>query len=129
MATGPRLDGAGTAKYNTLVDALAQLQKVHGMVERMAMEVRNMKPIGGLGMNFKRIAQPLASMLKAQFGMLSDQVTGMILIATRGGADGPKVRALREGVAQLRQAMEIQVNIVKTKHLVEEGAAEGAAAE
>ena len=129
MATGPRLDGAGTAKLNTLLDGLAQLQKVHGMVERMAMEVRNLKPIGGLGMNFKRTAQPLASMLKAQFGMLSDQVTGMILIATRGGADQPKVRALREGVAQLRQAMEIQVNLVKAKHLIDEEAEEEATAE
>lgn len=124
MATGPKLDGAGTAKLNTLLDALAQMQKVHAMVERMANELRNMRPIGMMGMQFKRVAQPLASMLKAQFGMLADQVTGMILVATRGGADAPKVRALREGVAQVRQALEIQVNVVKAKHLVEDGSDE-----
>jgi hypothetical protein len=127
MATGPKLDGAGTAKMTTLHDGLAQLQKVHGVVEKMAMEVRNMRPVGPMGLQFKRAAQPLAAMLKAQFGLLSDQVIGMILIATRGGGDGPKVRALRENVAQLRQAMEIQVNVVKAKHTVAEGAEEVAA--
>ena len=124
MATGPKLDGAGLAKMNTLVESLAQLQKVHGVVERMAMEVRNMRPIGPMAIQFKRQAQPLAGSLKAQFGMLSDQVTGMILIATRGGGDQMKVRALRENVAQIRQALEIQVNLVKAKHTVEEGAEE-----
>ena len=122
MATGPKLDGAGTAKMTTLLDSLAQLQKVHGVVEKMAMEVRNMRPLGPMGLQLKRAAQPLAGMLKAQFGLLSDQVTGMILIATRGGGDQPKVRALREGVAQLRQALEIQVNLVKAKHALGEEA-------
>ena len=115
------MDGAGTAKMNTLLDALAHTQKVHAIVERMANELRNMRPIGVMGMQFKRTAQPLASLLKAQFGLLSDQVTGMILIATRGGGDAPKVRALRENVAQLRQALEIQVNVVKAKHTIEDG--------
>ena len=124
MATGPKLDGAGTAKMTTLNDSLAQLQKVHAMTEKMANELRNMRPIGPMGLQFKRVAQPLAATLKAQFGLLSDQVTGMILIATRGGGDQPKVRALREGVAQLRQALEIQVNIVKAKHIVEDGSEE-----
>lgn len=124
MATGPKLDGAGTAKMTTLNEGLAQLSKVHAIVERMANELRNMRPVGPMGLQFKRTAQPLASLLKAQFGLLSDQVTGMILIATRGGGDGPKVRALRENVAQLRQAMEIQVNLVKAKHTIEDGAAE-----
>jgi hypothetical protein len=127
MATGPRLDGAGTAKMNTLLESLTLLQGVHSMVERMAMEVRNSKPIGPMGMNFKRVATPLASKLKAQFGMLSDHVTAMILIGTRGGPDQPKVRALREGVAQLRQALEIQVNVVKAKHTI--GEAQEVAAE
>ena len=126
MATGPKLDGAGTAKMTTLNDSLAHLTRVHSVVEKMANELRNMRPIGPMGLQFKRVAQPLAAVLKAQFGLLSDQVTGMILIATRGGGDGPKVRALREGVAQLRQALEIQVNLVKAKHTVGE-AAEAAA--
>lgn len=129
MATGPKLDGAGTAKMTTLNEALALLQSVHSIVERMAIEVRNSKPIGPMGLQFKRVAQPLAAKLKAQFGLLSDQVTGMILIATRGGGDQPKVRALREGVGQLRQALEIQVNLVKAKHTVEEHAKEPATTE
>jgi hypothetical protein len=127
MATGPKMDGAGTAKMTTLNDALAQLARVHSVTEKMANELRNMRPIGPMGMQFKRVAQPLQATLKAQFGLLSDQVTGMILVATRGGGDQPKVRTLREGVAQLRQSLEIQVNIVKAKHTIEDGAEEVAA--
>jgi hypothetical protein len=121
MATGPKLDGAGTAKMTTLTEALAQLQSLHAVVERMAMELRNQKPVGPLAPQLKRVATPLASKLKAQFGLLSDQVTGMILIATRGGGDQLKVRALRENVAQLRQGLEIQVSLVKTKHAQDDG--------
>ena len=128
MATGPKMDGAGTAKMTTLNEALAHLTRVHGVTEKMANELRNMRPIGPMGLQFKRVALPLAATLKAQFGLMSDQVTGMILVATRGGGDAPKVRALREGVAQLRQALEIQINIVKAKHTIEDGTEEEAAA-
>ena len=120
MATGPRLDGAGQAKMATLNDALAQLQSVHAVVERMAMEVKNAKPVAPLLPQLKRTAQPLVGQLKAQFGLLSDQVAAMLLAATRGGGDQMKVRGLREQVAQLRQALEIQVTLVKNKHSVEE---------
>ena len=126
MAAGPRLDGAGQAKLAALNDALAQLQKVHAVVERMAIDVRNMRPITSAIPQFKRIAQPLVGQLKAQFGLLSDQVAQMILAATRGGGDQQKVRALREGVAQLRQALEIHVTQVKAKHAIEEKEAEAA---
>jgi hypothetical protein len=121
MATGPRLDGAGQAKMVTLNDALAQLQSVHAVVERMAMEVRNSKPVAPLLPQLKRTAQPLVGMLKAQFGLLSDQVAGMLLVATRGGGDQVKVRGLREQVGQLRQALEVQVTLTKNKHTVDEG--------
>ena len=120
MATGPKLDGAGQVKMETLTNALAQIQQLHAVVERMAMEAKNMKPISPLVPQLKRVATPLASGLKAQFGLLSDQVTQMLLAATRGGGDQMRVRALREGVAQVRQALEIQVTLVKNKHTVEE---------
>lgn len=120
MATGPRLDGAGQAKMTALTEALAQLQAVHAVVERMAMEVRNQKPLGTMSQQLRRVATPLVGQLKAQFGLLADQVSGMILIATRGGGDQLKVRALREQVAQLRQALEVQVAQVKAKHTVDD---------
>lgn len=120
MALGPKLDGAGQVKMETLLNALAQIQQLHGVVERMAMEAKNMKPISPLVPQLKRVATPLASGLKAQFGLLSDQVTQMLLAATRGGGDQMRVRALREGVAQVRQALEIQVTLVKNKHTVED---------
>ena len=85
MATGPRLDGAGQAKLAALTDALAQLHSVHAVVERMAVEVRNQKPVGTMSQQLRRVATPLVGQLKAQFGMLADQVSAMILVATRGG--------------------------------------------
>ena len=121
MATGPRLDGAGTAKMATLDEALTIVQGVHAVVERMAMEVKNSKPVAPLLPQLRRVAQPLIGKLKAQFGMQSDQVAAMLLGATRGGGDQMKVRALREHVAQLRQALEMQVAVVKSKHLIEDG--------
>lgn len=120
MAAGPKLDGAGTAKMATLEDALPQLQKLHGVVENLAMAVRNNQPTLAYGPQLKRVGTPLVGLLKAQFGLLSDQVAAIMLIATRGGGDQLRVRALREGVAQLRTALEIQIAQVKAKHTVPE---------
>ena len=118
---GIKLDGAGTAKMVTLDEALALTQALHAVVERMAMDVRNGVPISGLMPALKRTGNPLAAKLKAQYGMISDQVTQMILGATRGGGGGDqvKVRSLREGVAQVRIALEIAVNKVKEQHAME----------
>ena len=113
---GLKLDGAGTAKMATLEDALAMTQALHAVVERMAMAVRNAQPISSLTPALKRVGTPLAAKLKAQYGMISDQVTQMLLFATRGGGDQVKVRALREGVAQVRTAIEIAVAKVKENH-------------
>ena len=38
---GIKLDGAGTQKMKTLEDALATMQQIHGIVERMALDVKN----------------------------------------------------------------------------------------
>jgi hypothetical protein len=47
-------------------------------------------------------------------------VSGLILVATRGGNEQRKVAALREGVGQLRSALEIATNKVYEQHAVEE---------
>ena len=114
-----KLDGAGASKMKTLEEALVSLQSVHGMVERMAMEVKNQKGVGVIPMQLKRIAAPLVGQLKGQFGMISDQLSTMLLVAGRGGGDQVKVRAYREHVAQIRTAIEMAQNKVKKDHGVE----------
>ena len=113
-----KLDGAGTQKMKTLEEALITLQQIHGLVERMAMEVKNKKPIGVMPMQLKRMAAPLVGMLKGQFGMIADQVSTMILVAGRGGGDQVKLRAYREHVAQIRTAIDMAANKVKKEHAV-----------
>lgn len=111
-----KLDGAGAAKMKTLEDALVALQSIHGMVERMAMENKNQRPLGVMPMQLKRIAAPLVGQLKGQFGMIADQMSTMLLVAGRGGGDQLKVRAYREYVAQIRTAIEMAQKKVKKDH-------------
>ena len=116
---GVKLDGAGTQKMKTLEEALLTLQTIHGMVERMAIEIKAQKPAGVLPHQIKRIAVPLQGQLKGQFSMIADVVAAMILCTGRGGGDQAKLRALREFVAQIRTALEIMVTKVKEQHAVE----------
>ncbi|HEX6051691.1 MAG TPA: hypothetical protein VFZ21_20630 [Gemmatimonadaceae bacterium] len=118
MATGPKLDGAGQAKLETLEEATAQLQRLHGIVERMAVAVRTQQDTAQFGAQIRRTGAPLAGLLKGQFGMIADQVTAMLLVATRGGGEQNKVRALRESVAQLRMQIEIAIARTKEKHTI-----------
>jgi len=89
------------------------------MVERMGMEVKAQKPVGFLPQQIKRIAVPLQGQLKGQFGMIADQVAGMILVAGRGGSEQMKLRSMRESVAQIRTAIEIAMSKVKEQHAEE----------
>lgn len=120
MSSGPQLDGAGLAKMATLEEATAALQRLHGIVERMAMAVRSQQNTAQFGMQLRRSGAPLVGLLKGQFGMISDQVTALLLVATRGGGDQAKLRSLRESVAQIRTALEIAVAKTKEKHAIEE---------
>lgn len=115
---GVKLDGAGAQKMKTLEEALATMQTIHGHVERMAIEVKNQKGAGVIPQQIKRIATPLQGQLKGQFGLIADQVSAMILAAGRGGGEQTKVRALREYVGQIRQALEISTAKVKEQHSV-----------
>ena len=114
-----KLDGAGAQKMKTLEEALITLQTIHGLVERMAMEMKNKKPLGVMPMQLKRLAAPLVGQLKGQFGMIADQVSTMILVAGRGGGDQAKLRTYREHVAQIRTAIEFAGNKVKKDHAVD----------
>ena len=120
MASGPQLDGAGLAKMATLEEATAALQRLHGIVERMGIAVRSQQNTAQFGMQIRRSGAPLVGLLKGQFGMIADQVTALLLIATRGGGDQAKLRSMRELVAQIRTALEIAVAKTKEKHAIEE---------
>ena len=115
---GVKLDGAGAQKMKTIEEALKTLQTMHGMVERMAIEVKNQKSAGVIPQQIKRLATPLQGQLKGQFGLIADQVSAMILASGRGGGDQLKVRSMREYVAQIRQALEIAASKVKDQHAV-----------
>lgn len=117
---GPKLDGAGNVKMVTIHEAQAILQRCHGLVELMAMDVKGQRPINGGVSQLKRAATPLIGKLKGQFGMIADVVTAMLLAATRaGGGDQARVRTMREYIASLRQQLEIAEKQILEKHRVD----------
>ncbi len=116
---GTKLDGAGVQKMKTIEEALIILQRIHGTVERMSVEVKNQRNAGIFPQQVKRIATPLQGFLKGQFGLIADQVSQLILATGRGGGEQLKVRVMREYVAQIRQALEIAASKVKEQHAVE----------
>ncbi len=114
-----KLDGAGAVKMSTLKDAHMQIQRVHALVEQMAMAQKGLKSTSVLGMQLRRAATPLVGMLKGHFGPMADTVSAMILIATRAGNEGAKVRSLRELMGSLKSQIEIATNKVKEQHMSE----------
>jgi hypothetical protein len=63
-------------------------------------------------------------MLKAQFGMIADVAMQTSLNTSRGASEVMRVRALREGVAQIKTAIEIAIAHVKEKHDLDAAAGE-----
>ena len=114
-----KLDGAGAQKMKTIEEALMGLQAIHGMVERMGIEVKKKGSVGILPQQIKRNAATLQGQLKGQFGLIADQFAGMVLATGRGGGDAVRLRAMREYVAQIRTALEIAASKVKEKHSVD----------
>lgn len=115
-----QLDGAGQIKLQTLDDAMGQLQRLHGIVERYAMAVKTQNDTGGFRQQLMRAGTPLVGLLKPQFGVIADVVSSFLLISSRGGSDQMKVRALRENVGQIRAQLEIAVTKTKEKHAIAE---------
>lgn len=113
------LDGAGRAKMDALEEAGTILQRVHGMVERYALAVKQQQNSSVFVLQIKRALEPMVGLLKAQFGLIADQASAVILASTRGGSENTRVRGLREGVAQLRMALEIAERKVREQHTKE----------
>jgi hypothetical protein len=88
------------------------------VVEQYALALKRTQPTSLYGMQIKRALSPLVGLLKPQFGLISDQVAALNLVAGRGGSEQTKVRILREGVGGLRQALDIAVVRVKDNHAV-----------
>lgn len=117
---GVKLDGAGVQKMKTLEEATAQLQRLHGVVETYALAFKRAQPTTLYSMQVKRALSPLVGLLKPQFGLVSDQVAALNLVAGRGGSEQTKIRILREGVGAIRQAIDIAIVRVKDNHAVKE---------
>jgi hypothetical protein len=100
----------------TLDDALNVLIRVNGLVEQYALQIKRNQSGATFLTNIRRQLPALSEMLKAQFGMIADQVMQTNLASTRGASEQIRVRALREGVAQVRTALEIAIAHVKEKH-------------
>lgn len=104
------------AKLETLEHAMSTMQKVHGIVEQMALTVRNEGNTGPDTARLRRMATPLVGLLKGQFGSISDLVANMILVATRGASDKTRVRSLRECVGSIRMHIEVSQKRVTELH-------------
>jgi hypothetical protein len=117
---GLRLDGAGQAKMKTLDDAMNALLRVNGLVEQYALQIKNNQSGSTFLSNIKRQLPALSEMLKAQFGMIADQVMATSLSSSRGASEQMRVRALREGVGQIKTALEIAIAMVKDKHSLDD---------
>jgi hypothetical protein len=113
------LDGAGLAKMATLDEAVTLLQRLHAIVERMAAAVRSQQDTTMHKQQIQRAAAPLVTLLRPQYEPMAAHVSDMLLIATRGGGEQMKVRALREGVAQLRAQIDVAIRRVHEHHSVE----------
>jgi hypothetical protein len=114
-----KLDGPGTQKMRTLDEALVALQGIHGMVERMAMDLKAHKPAAVLAQQVKRAASPLQGQLKGQFSLIADQVSSLILVAGRGASETVRLRLLREHVGQIRTGLEVAMQKVREEHSVD----------
>ena len=114
-----KLSAAGASMMATLEEALIILQRVHGLVEQMAMAERAKKPTSIYGLQIRRLADPAVGKLKGQFGMIADQVSALILMGTRGGNEQAKVRGLQAQVGMIRTSIDMAKNKVKANHSVE----------
>ncbi len=128
---GVILDSSGTIKMKTLEDALVLLQRINALNEQLIMNSKKGTPSPSLVQNIKRQLVTMAANLKSHFGMISDAVTNVYISSSRGSSDANRSRMLKEGIAQIKQAIEIGMAQTKAKHEMhkEKPASAGAAAD
>lgn len=100
----------------TLDESVALHQRLHGLVEQYALQVKRNQPASHIMMNLKRQMPTLAGKLKGQFGMISDLVTSTNMQMTRGSSEPIRVRTMREGLAAIKVQLEIAIAQTIAKH-------------
>jgi hypothetical protein len=115
-----KLDAAGLNKLKVLDDGLLLLQRINGIVEQYALALKRNQPASVYVQNVRRQLPTLAENLRSHFGSISDLVIGVNLAASRGASEVMRLRVLREGVSQIRQAMDIAIIQTKSKHAIED---------
>ena len=115
-----QIDGPGLAKLETLESAVTLVQRLNTIVERMAQSQRMQQPLAQYRQQIQRAAAPIASLLKPQFENISDMVTNLVVVSTRGGSDVQKVRTMRESVAHIRVQLGAAETRVRKQHAVED---------
>lgn len=123
------LDSAGTIKMKVLDDAILLMQRLNGLTETYAINTKKGVPSPAIVQNIKRQLASLAANLKTQFGMISDQVTNVYIASSRGASDAGRVRSLREGLAQIKQGIEIGMAQTIQKHAIDRHAKDKPAAD
>ena len=112
------LDASGTIKLKVLDDALLLTQRLNALNEQFALNTKSGTPSGSLFSSIKRQLQTLAANLKGHFGMISDLVTNVVISSSRGSSDVNRVRAVREGLAQIKQGIDIGMAHTREKHSI-----------
>jgi hypothetical protein len=115
-----KIDSAGANKLKVLDDGLLLLQRINGIVEQYALALKRNQPASVYVQNVRRQLPTLAENLRSHFGSIADIAISVNLAASRGASEVMRLRVLREGVAQIRQAMDIAVIQTKAKHAVED---------
>ena len=112
------LDASGTIKMKVLDDALLLAQRLNALNEQFAVNTKAGAPSASLKSSIKRQMQTLAANLKGHFGMISDLVNNVVISSSRGSSDANRVRAIREGLAQIRQGIDVGMAQTRGKHTV-----------
>jgi hypothetical protein len=112
------LDASGTIKMKVLDDALLLTQRVNALNEQFALSAKNGMPTPSLKAAIARSLQTLGANLKSHFGMISDLVNNLVISSARGSSDVNRVRVIREGLAQIRQGIDVGMASTRNKHAI-----------
>ncbi len=112
------LDSMGTIKMQVLEKAMHDVQRINALTEQLMANAKKGTTSPTLVSSIKRALTTLAAQLKGQFGMISDAVTNVYISSSRGSSDQNRARVLKEGIAAIKQAIEIGIAQTKEKHAV-----------
>jgi hypothetical protein len=116
--SGLILDASGTIKMKVLDDALLLTQRLNALNETMGIAAKAGTPTASLKAAIKRSMMTLAANLKSHFGMISDLVNNVVISSSRGSSEVVRVRTLREGIAQIKQGIDVGMAHTRNNHAV-----------